>query len=52
MWPKHVGAIISNKIHIVQQVGNKYCVRNTVIRERYNIKNIQITNFNTVLNFW
>jgi len=26
----------------VQQVGNKYCVRNTVVRKMYNIKNIQI----------
>lgn len=26
----------------MQQVGNKYCVRNTVVRKMYNIKNIQI----------
>jgi len=28
LWPKHVGAIINNKINIVQQVGNTYCTCN------------------------
>jgi len=40
MWllPKHVGAIINNKINIVQQVGNTYGTCNTRAREMCNIK--------------
>ena len=26
LWPTHVGAIFNNKLKIVQQVGNKYCL--------------------------
>ena len=33
---EHVGALISNNINIVQQVGKKYCVRFSVITLKYN----------------
>lgn len=38
LWPKHVGAIINNKMKIVQQVCNTNCICNALARKMGNIK--------------